>query len=108
MWSCWLMPEITTLRNSRQDQAATESSRRAKIGSGSWGTIGRRFAVQPILFLGQSSPGGFHALVSLVGGLVGGALGKLGAILRILQKMLRLFHGVLHLKMWGANAWIQW
>ena len=28
-----------------------------------------------------------------MGGLVGGPLGKLGAVLRVLEKVLRLFHG---------------
>jgi hypothetical protein len=42
-----------------------------------------------------------------MGGLVGCPLGKLGAVLRVLKKVLRLFHGVLRSGRWGANAWIQ-
>ena len=51
--------------------------------------------VQPVVLNGQSPPRGLHALVSVVGWLVGSALGKLAAVLRIFQEMLRLLHGVL-------------
>lgn len=57
-------------------------------GSRSTGALRLRtrfnFAVQPILFNRQRSPCGFHALVPGVCGFVGGALGKLGAVLGVL------------------------
>ena len=48
-----------------------------------WLGVLNNLTIQPVLLNGQSPPCGFHALVSVVSWLVGSALGKLGAVLRI-------------------------
>src|SRR5438445_7419261 len=55
--------------------------------------VRRRQAVEPVLLPGHGQPPGLHQLVSLVGRLILGALGKLGAVLRIVQELLGLLHG---------------
>jgi hypothetical protein len=68
----------------------------------------RHFTIQPILFFGQSSPCGFHSLVAVVCRLIRRTFGKLGAIVRVLDKLLRLFHGVLLLQgTWEAGDRLQ-
>src|SRR5262245_51994549 len=53
----------------------------------------RRHAVEPILLSRQRQPSGFHELEALVARLILGALGKLGAVFRIVQELLGLLHG---------------
>jgi hypothetical protein len=55
----------------------------------------RNLAIEPVLLLRQGPPRGFHAPISLVRRFVGRSLSELGAILRILPEVIRLFHGVL-------------
>ena len=57
--------------------------------------IRRHLSVKPILFFCQSTPGGFHSLVALMGRLIVGTFCKLRAVLSVLKKMLGLFHGFL-------------
>jgi hypothetical protein len=76
----------------RQKQA---SDGRSFLCAAGWDAHRRHFTIEPILFFGESSPCGFHALEAVVRRLIRRTFGKLGATVRVLEKLLRLLHGIL-------------
>ena len=54
----------------------------------------RYFTIKPILLFSQREPCRFHALVPFMRCVISCTFGKLSAVFRILQEVIRLFHNV--------------
>lgn len=80
-----------SVRNLTRDLPSGECSRIWLLREASGN--GRNLAIQPILLVGQRSPGVRHARIALVRRLSFGALSELKTIVGVISEDVRLFHG---------------
>jgi hypothetical protein len=67
----------------------------AVAGVNDWNTRGRNFAIEPVLFVGECAPRGFHAFVAIEDRLTVRAFGKMRAVVGIFAEDFGLLHDVL-------------